>query len=146
MHLPQFMRAVNRVFTNPLMMSFAGYVPPLAIVHHVGRKTGRAYRTPTIAFPTGKGFVIPMTYGRDVDWARNLVAAGGGAIERMGERHLLKHPHVVGTKAALPHLPTALRPALQFADFPGYVVLDAAPDAAKRGGKAKPAAKRRRRK
>src|SRR5512144_784708 len=82
MHLPHFMRSVNRVLTNPLMMTFAGVVPPLAIVHHVGRKSGKHYRTPVVAFPTETGMVIPMTYGRDVDWARNLVAAGGGEIER----------------------------------------------------------------
>jgi hypothetical protein len=39
------MRRVNRVFTNPLMGIFAWIVPPLAVVHHVGRKSGRPYRT-----------------------------------------------------------------------------------------------------
>ena len=77
MHLPRFMRRVNRVFTNPLMGTFAWLVPPLAVVHHVGRTSGRPYRTPVVAFSSALGFVIPMTYGRDVDWARNTVSAHG---------------------------------------------------------------------
>jgi len=44
------MRRVNRVFTNPLMGTFAWLVPPLAVVHHAGRKSGRPYRTPVVAF------------------------------------------------------------------------------------------------
>jgi len=34
--------------------------PPLAVVQHVGRTSGRRYRTPILAFPSPKGIVIPM--------------------------------------------------------------------------------------
>ena len=124
MHLPRFMRRVNRVFTNPIMGTFAWFVPPLAVVHHVGRKSGRRYRSPVVAFRTAAGSVIPMTYGRDVDWARNLVHARGGDLEQMGERFMLRNPRIVGFKGAEPHLPALARPLLRFADFPGYVLLD----------------------
>jgi deazaflavin-dependent oxidoreductase (nitroreductase family) len=124
MHIPRFMRDVNRVVTNPLMMTFAGLVPPLAIVHHVGRKSGKHYRTPVVAFTTKDGFVIPMTYGRDVDWARNLVAAGGGEIERMGSRAAFRKPRIVDSKTANSHLPGAVRLPLGLADFPGYVLAE----------------------
>ena len=50
MHIPRFMRRVNRVLTNPIMGTFAWLVPPLAVVHHVGRKSGRRYRSPVVAF------------------------------------------------------------------------------------------------
>jgi deazaflavin-dependent oxidoreductase (nitroreductase family) len=118
------MRGVNRAFTNPLMLTFAGFLPPLAIVHHVGRKSGRPYRTPVVAFATDDGFAIPMTYGRDVDWARNLVAAGGGEIERLGSRVAFKKPRIVSSKTANPHLPAAVRGPLGLADFPGYVLAE----------------------
>jgi deazaflavin-dependent oxidoreductase (nitroreductase family) len=127
MHLPRLLRRVNRVFTNPIMGTFAWLVPPLAVVHHVGRKSGRPYRSPVLAFPTAKGFVIPMTYGRDVDWARNLVAAKGGAIQQLGRRNVVRNPRIVGTEAAYPHLPPLVRDALRIADLPGYVLLDLAP-------------------
>ena len=118
------MRRVNRVITNPLIATFAWLVPPLAVVHHVGRRSGRSYRTPVVAFGGAAGFVIPMTYGRDVDWARNIVRARGCTIERMGQRFRLQNPRIVGFKAAEPHLPAAVRPVLRAANFPGFVLLD----------------------
>jgi hypothetical protein len=33
MHIPRFMRRVNRVLTNPVLGMFAWVVPPLAVVH-----------------------------------------------------------------------------------------------------------------
>ncbi len=126
MHLPHWLRRVNRLFTNPLMGTFAWLVPPLAVVHHVGRKSGRAYRSPVVAIPTATGFVIPMTYGRDVDWARNLMAAGGGEVERVGRRTRVTNPRIVGLDEAEAQLPATVRPFFRLADFPGFVLADAA--------------------
>src|SRR5262249_44086950 len=122
--IPHFMRSVNRVFTNPVMRTFAWLLPPLAVVHHVGRKSGQGYQTPVVAFRNAKGFVIPMTYGRDVDWARNIVSSRRCEIQQLGRRFKLRRPRVVGFKAAEPNLPALARPLLRVADFPGYVLLD----------------------
>jgi len=135
MHIPYFMRSVNRTFTNPIMGRFAWIVPPLAVVHHVGRKSGRQHRTPVVAFRDGQGFVIPMTYGRDVDWARNLVKARGGEIDQMGRHFTIRNPRIVGFDLASARLPALVRPVLRLADFPGYVLADFAP--AQRRGAAK---------
>ena len=124
MHIPRFMRDVNRVLTNPILGTVAWLVPPLAVVHHAGRKTGRPYRTPVVAFRSDAGFVIPMTYGRDVDWARNIVRANECELERMGRRVALRDPRIVGFDRAKRRLPAALRPFFRAADFPGYVLLD----------------------
>jgi deazaflavin-dependent oxidoreductase (nitroreductase family) len=118
------MRHVNRVFTNPLLGTVAWLLPPLAVVHHVGRKSGRRYRSPVVAFGSADGFVIPMTYGRDVDWARNIVHAGGCELGQMGRRVALRNPRIVAFGAAAVRLPPTLRPLLRAADFPGYVLLD----------------------
>lgn len=124
MHFPRVMRSVNRVVTNPLMGTFAWIVPPLAVVHHVGRKSGKAYRAPVVAFRTANGFVIPMTYGTDVDWGRNLLAAGAGEVEQMGRRYKLRKPRIVGRDSAYRHLPAGVRSVLYAANLPGYVLLD----------------------
>ena len=131
------MRQVNRVFTNPLMRTFAWRVPPLAVVHHVGRKSGRAYRTPVVALPSAKGFVIPMPYGRDVDWARNLVAAKGGEIEQRGQRVVLRNPRIVAFGAAEKSLPAAVRPVFRAMQLPGYVLLERQADAGKQTARPK---------
>jgi deazaflavin-dependent oxidoreductase (nitroreductase family) len=126
MNIPYFMRRVNRVFTNPLLGSIAWFVPPLAIVHHVGRKSRRRYRTPVVAFRSGDAFVIPLTYGRDVDWARNLVAAGGGELERMGRSFAVRNPRIVDGRVAGPRLPPVFGRVLVAANLPGFVLVDLA--------------------
>jgi deazaflavin-dependent oxidoreductase (nitroreductase family) len=135
MHIPRFMRSVNRVFTNPLMGTFAWLVPPLAVLRHVGRKSGKQYRTPVVAFRSAAGFVVPMTYGRDVDWARNIVSAGECEIVQAGQRARVHNPRIVGFKAAEPHLPALVRGPLRAADFPGYVLLDLATERPRRAAK-----------
>ena len=128
MHIPRFMRHVNRVFTNPIMGPLARVMPPLAVVHHVGRTSGRNYSTPVVAFRSRERFVIPMTYGRDVDWARNIVKAHGCQIEQMGRRFTVLNPRVADFKTAEAQLPGAVRATLRAANLPGYVLLDLQPE------------------
>ncbi|OGD54286.1 hypothetical protein A3K81_01555 [Candidatus Bathyarchaeota archaeon RBG_13_60_20] len=85
MPIPKGVARFNKHFTNRFFLIFAGRMPPFAIVSHRGRRSGRGYRTPVLAFPTETGFVFALTYGRDVDWARNLVALGGGSLVHKGE-------------------------------------------------------------
>ncbi len=49
---------------------------PFAIVRHVGRRSGKTYETPVIVFPFAGGFMLALTYGPEVDWYRNVTAAG----------------------------------------------------------------------
>jgi deazaflavin-dependent oxidoreductase (nitroreductase family) len=140
MHFPRFMRDVNRVVTNPLLGSIAWLLPPMAVVHHVGRKSGRRFRTPVVAFRTAHGFVIPMTYGRDVDWARNLIKGGGGEVVRSGHSVAVRNPRIVGAAAASALLPAGVRTALRAANLPGYMLVDiglARSARASQGGKAR---------
>jgi len=65
-----------------------------------------------------------MTYGRDVDWARNIVKAHGCQMEQMGRRFTTSNPRVVDFDTAEPELPGAVREAFRIADLPGYVLLD----------------------
>src|ERR1700712_5003261 len=49
---------------------------PFALVRHVGRKTGKPYETPLMLATLGPDFVAELTYGPQVAWYRNVVAAG----------------------------------------------------------------------
>jgi hypothetical protein len=77
-----------------------------------------------VAIRSRDGFVIPMTYGRDVDWARNIVRAGGCELERLGRRTRLRKPRIVGLRTAEPRLPAVTRPLFRATNFPGFVLLD----------------------
>ena len=84
----------NRVVTNPVQRLYSGRIPPLAIVEHVGRKSGRQYYTPVAARVKGDVVTVRLPYGTDRDWVRNLEAAGGGVIERRGRKLAVTDPQV----------------------------------------------------
>jgi deazaflavin-dependent oxidoreductase (nitroreductase family) len=65
------------------------------ILTHVGRKSGRVYRTPVKVFRAPKGFLIALTYGRDSEWLRNVLAAGGCKLETRGVQYQLSSPIIV---------------------------------------------------
>ena len=65
------------------------------IVTHVGRKSGRVYRTPVNVFRAPNGFLIALTYGRESEWVRNVLAAGGCELETRGVRYQLSAPTIM---------------------------------------------------
>jgi deazaflavin-dependent oxidoreductase (nitroreductase family) len=77
MPIPTSIARFNRGITNRVTRLFAGRAPGFAILIHKGRKSGKEYRTPLNAFPTANGFAIALTYGRNTDWAKNVLAANG---------------------------------------------------------------------
>ena len=77
---------INKHVTNKLFLLVAGWLAPWAIIHHTGRRSGKNYRTPVMTFPTENGFLFALTYGRKVDWVRNLVTADAGVLEYKGNK------------------------------------------------------------
>jgi deazaflavin-dependent oxidoreductase (nitroreductase family) len=75
--LPGWLARLNRRVTNPALRPVATRLPYFGVVLHRGRVSGRIYRTPVNAFPHRDGFLIALTYGRDVDWVKNVIAADG---------------------------------------------------------------------
>jgi deazaflavin-dependent oxidoreductase (nitroreductase family) len=69
-------------------------LPGFGILTHVGRKSGRLYRTPVNVFRTPQGFLIALTYGCDSEWVRNVVAAGGGRLETRQTLYQLSAPTI----------------------------------------------------
>jgi len=62
---------------------------PFCIVRHLGRKSGRLYETPIIVSPAEDGFVIELTYGYEVDWHKNIVAAGSCTLLWHGKEYVV---------------------------------------------------------
>ena len=71
------------------------YVPFWSLLRHQGRRSGRTYATPVTASRVPGGFAIPMAFGEEADWYRNIVAGGSAAIRWRGTEHQ------VGDAAAL---------------------------------------------
>jgi len=107
-----WVRHVNRDIFNRLTLTFAGR-HVYAVVHHVGRRSGHAYTTPVVALPIADRFIIPLLFGADTDWCRNVLAAGQGTIEWHGLTYPVSRPEVVTAATAQPLLPTWARRLLR---------------------------------
>ncbi len=104
-------RIFNKYVTNRLLRGFASFSHgPFAIIHHVGRRSGKPYETVIMVWPTREGFVIALTYGPKVDWYRNMLAAGGGTVFWHRRVFAVGKPEPIDTKTALPAFPAAFRP------------------------------------
>lgn len=123
MPIPHWITRVNRVVTNPVMGLVSDRVPPLATLHHVGRSSGRRYRTPVMAFRTPRGVVLALTYGADVQWLRNVDAAGGARLVRGGRVLVLDDPVRLRGDAGARLVPAPVRAALRVMKVDEYVEL-----------------------
>jgi deazaflavin-dependent oxidoreductase (nitroreductase family) len=82
----------NKRVTNRVTRHIASWMPGFAIVSHVGRRSGRVYRTPVNVFRDGDRYVFALTYGADSDWVRNVLAARGCEIETRRKTIELRDP------------------------------------------------------
>jgi hypothetical protein len=99
-------RYFNKHIVNPLLGRLArskwGH---FAIVRHIGRRSGKAYETPIIVQPIDGGFAIALTYGPDVDWYRNVQAAGGCDIVWHQHAYHIDHIEPLDTPTGLTLFP-----------------------------------------
>lgn len=95
--MPRWMPAFNRRFVNPVQRIWAPWLPPFALVEHTGRRSGRGYCTPVLAFRSRATLAIPLFYGR-TDWVRNVLAAGGADLRRAGRQTRVINPRIVGER------------------------------------------------
>jgi uncharacterized membrane protein required for colicin V production len=72
----RWLAKINIAFTNRITGLFAGWLPGFGILTHVGRKSGKVYRTPINVFRASNGFIIALTYSSQSEWAKNVLAAG----------------------------------------------------------------------
>jgi deazaflavin-dependent oxidoreductase (nitroreductase family) len=91
----RWLAKINIAFTNRITSLFAGWLPGFGILTHVGRKSGKVYRTPVNVFGTSNGFIIALTYSSQSEWVKNVLAAGGCELKTRGKKYQLSSPNVV---------------------------------------------------
>jgi deazaflavin-dependent oxidoreductase (nitroreductase family) len=91
----RWVAAFNLVVTNRITSRFAVRLPGFGILTHVGRRSGKVYRTPVNVFRASNGFIIALTYSSQAEWVKNVLAAGGCELKTRGEKYQLSTPHVV---------------------------------------------------
>lgn len=70
-------------------------MPGFAILIYRGRTTGRTYRIPINVFRRGDSYIFALTYGSDSQWVKNVLAAGGCEMQRMGRHLRLVQPELI---------------------------------------------------
>ena len=92
------LRRMNRSVTNPRVMRTAGTTrTQTSVIEHVGRNSGRTYKTPIDVIETPTRLLIALPYGARTDWLRNVLASGSAAVITGGERIEVGSPAVVAT-------------------------------------------------
>jgi deazaflavin-dependent oxidoreductase (nitroreductase family) len=102
----RFRGAVAR-YINPITRPVASKLPTFGILTHRGRKSGLTYRTPINVFRRGDDYFFFLTYGSDVQWVKNVLAAGSCSIETRGRVVELVEPELItdpDLRRAPPHV------------------------------------------
>ncbi|MGF1665096.1 MAG: nitroreductase family deazaflavin-dependent oxidoreductase [Acidimicrobiia bacterium] len=103
-------RAMNKRFMNPRQMRSAGTPGAYAaVIHHVGRSSGRPYTTPVGVVRTGDEILITLPYGTRPDWLKNVLAAGNATIDHEGATIEVGQPAVIPTVDVLDRFPESDR-------------------------------------
>jgi deazaflavin-dependent oxidoreductase (nitroreductase family) len=118
MKLSRRIARFNTLINNPIQGMYSWLLPPWVVILHRGRRSGRQYRTPVMAFKLDRTFVIALLYGEESQWLRNLRAAGGGYVIRGGRTFKVAEPRVIDTPdaAMLRRLPPPTRAYCRLAD------------------------------
>ncbi|MGH2540291.1 MAG: nitroreductase family deazaflavin-dependent oxidoreductase [Actinomycetota bacterium] len=124
MPLSRSIARFNRAVTNHVTRPMAGHLPGFGVVIHVGRRSGREYRTPVNVFSRPGGWRFALTYGK-ADWVRNVLEAGGGRLESRGRVARFANPVLV-EDASLRDFPSAVRWILRRIGVDHVLVVDEA--------------------
>ena len=92
-----FVRATTRLFTP---LAGRRFFPLWAVLHHRGRRTGRAYAAPVGLRVTPDAFTIALPFGERTQWVHNVMATGECTIRWKGRDYRATEPRVIGSTEA----------------------------------------------
>lgn len=100
---------------------------PFALVRHVGRRSGRTYETPLILARVPGGFVAELTYGENVDWYRNVAAAGRCTVIHHGREYEVDRVSPYSAEQGLAAYPNPQRAILRATGRKEFRLLSVSP-------------------
>jgi deazaflavin-dependent oxidoreductase (nitroreductase family) len=129
MPIPLAITQLNKRFLNKAMVHLAGH-GWFVELEHTGRKSGRTYHVPMMAFDGGDVVTIALTYGPKVDWLANLRSAGGGRMHLRASLLTLGAPRDLPEAEGLsrmPQPPRAMLPRLGCHEYVEVPVISRGP-------------------
>ncbi|MBA3309654.1 MAG: nitroreductase family deazaflavin-dependent oxidoreductase [Nocardioidaceae bacterium] len=122
MPVPVGVTQLNKKYLNPLMVRLAGH-GPFVELEHVGRTSGRVFRTPIMAFRHGDVVTIALTYGPKVDWLKNIRAAGSCRMLHGGHVLTLGAPAMISAAEGMRRMPVPPRVILPIVGCEDFIEL-----------------------
>lgn len=114
-------RVFNKRLLNPVMMALDRHHWYAAVLKHKGRRSGNEYTTPVTVGRTDDSFVIPLSYGEEVDWLKNVRAEGRCTIETRSGTYVVGDPEVIDRAEALAIVPRHARLMFRLFGIERYV-------------------------
>ena len=105
MPMPLWWGHINKRVFNPRALRGTRY----QAIRHVGRSSGREYRTPLEAVPVDGGYIMTLVYGSKSDWVQNVLATGSAELEVDGNLVELTDPQLLTADEAFARLPAATK-------------------------------------
>ena len=121
MPLPRGLAEFNRSITNQFTRPFATRLSGFAVIHHVGRRSGKKFETPVNAWRHGDSIVVTLTYGSDTDWLKNCKSAGQALFVMSGEEIAVGSPAPLDPAEGQALVPTVVAQILRFINVDEFV-------------------------
>lgn len=100
MPMPLWWGQINKKLVNPRALDKGKW----AILTHVGRSSGKVYRTPLDACEVDGTLVFILVYGSRSDWVQNILASGEATLQKDGELFELNSPRLISSDVTWPLL------------------------------------------
>lgn len=119
---------------NPFIVNLAGrpHFRMAAQLTHTGRRSGRTYVTPVGARRDGDTVLIPLTFGNQSDWSRNVLATGHCSLRLQGTDYAATAPTLLSLEEADPHVRAAFgrleRASMRILGIRQFLCLSVVPD------------------
>lgn len=128
MPIPRAIARANRNGLNRITRRFAGRIPPFVLLTHTGRRSGKSYIVPLMAFRDGDRFVIALTYGETTDWQHNIQAGGPASITMRGRTTPILRLHTADRSEVANAIPWPIHRVLDLLGVNRVAIVETHPD------------------
>lgn len=91
MPMPLWWGQINKKLFNPRALENGRW----QILNHVGRSSGKPYRTPLAAYEIDGSYLFVLVYGSRSDWVQNLLASGSATLQDGDVLYALGSPRII---------------------------------------------------
>ena len=122
MPMPLWWGHINKRLFNPRALKSGNW----DVITHVGRSSGKTYRTPLDAAEVDGTFVFIVVYGSRADWVQNVLANGSAVLETGDEVIQLVEPRLIPGETARPMIDGLVTLPPRFLNVNEYLQMDIA--------------------